>query len=203
MGRLNNTLRKVKNKINQARLKNKDFSLIASNCNGAFILHDLGMRLNSPFVNLWIKPKDYMKLLQNLRFYLGCELDFVEEADIDYPIGLLDDVRIYFRHFETEEEAREKWTERSKRINFDNLFIMFTEKDGCTYQDLCDFDSLPYKNKVVFTHRPYPEFRSACYIKGWEAQGSVGLCYEFVNRYSWKKHYDAFDYVRWFNQKPS
>ena len=29
------------NKHKRKRLKNKDFSVIASNCNGAFILHDL------------------------------------------------------------------------------------------------------------------------------------------------------------------
>ena len=120
--------------------------------------------------------------------------------DINYPIGVLDDVNIYFQQYATEEEAREKWVERSKRINFQNLFIMFTDRDGCTYQDLCDFEALPYKNKVVFTHRLYPEFDSAYYIRGWEKQECVGMCANYVNKFSWKKYYDQFDYVSWFNQ---
>lgn len=196
-----NRFRKLYNKRKAQKLKNKDFSVIASNCNGAFLLHDLGLRFNSPFVNLWMKPDDYVKMLSNLRYYLNCDLEFVEEDGINYPIGLLDDVRIYFQHYTTPEQAKEKWVERSKRINFDNLFIMFTDRDGCTYQNLCDFDALPYKNKVVFTHIPYPELKSAFYIQGWESEESVGLCFEFKSSFSIKKHYDEFDYIKWFNQE--
>jgi uncharacterized protein (DUF1919 family) len=196
-----NHMRKLYNKRLAKKLKNKDFSVIASNCNGAFLLHDLGLRFNSPFVNLWMKPDDYVKMLSNLRYYLSCDLEFVEEDGINYPIGLLDDVRIYFQHYTTPEQAKEKWVDRSKRINFDNLFIMFTDRDGCTYQNLCDFDALPYKNKVVFTHIPYPELKSAFYIQGWESEESVGLCFEFKSSFSIKKHYDEFDYIKWFNQE--
>ena len=41
------------------RLVNKDICLIASNCNGAMILHDLRLQFKSPFVNLWLRPKDF------------------------------------------------------------------------------------------------------------------------------------------------
>ena len=64
--KLNDLVRPFINHRNRKRLKNHDFSLIANNCNGAFILHDLGMRFNSPFVNLWIKPDDYIKILSDL-----------------------------------------------------------------------------------------------------------------------------------------
>ena len=77
---------------------------------------------------------------------------------------------------------------------------MFTDRDGCTYQDLCAFDALPYKNKVVFTHISYPEIKSSYYIKGWEKEESVGICSEYIKPLSIKKHYDAFDYIDWFNK---
>lgn len=192
-------LRKIYNKNIASRLNNNDFSIIASNCNGTFLLHDLGMKFNSPFVNLWMKPDDFIKFLQNIQYYLECELSFVEVPDISYPVGLLDDVRIYFQHYSTKDDAKRKWVERSKRINFNNLFIMFTDRDGCSYQNLCDFDALPYKNKVVFTHVPYPEFQSAYYLKGWESETSVGMCFEYKSRFSIKRHYDDFDYINWFN----
>lgn len=199
MQKLVNELRKIYKKINILRLKNKDFSIIASNCNGAFILHDLGLRFNSPFVNLWIKPDDFIKFLKNIHHYLECELSFTEEENISYPIGILDDIRIYFCHHSTKEDARNKWIERSKRINFDNLFIMFTDRDSCSYQNLCDFDALPFKNKVVFTHIPYKEIKSAYYLKGWESESSVGMCFKYKKEHSIKKHYNDFDYVTWFN----
>lgn len=201
MSKINLLLREKINNKNKKRLKNKDFSLISSNCNGAFILHDLGLRFNSPFVNLWMKPNDYIKLLQKLEYYLSCEMTFTEESNISYPIGVLDDIKIYFQHYKTPEEAKQKWFERAERIDMNNLFIMFTDRDGCTYQNLSDFNSLPYKNKIVFTNKPYPEFKSAYYLKGWENDDSVGMCFEFKNSFTGKKYYDDFDYIGWFNQE--
>lgn len=57
--------RKIYHRILFARLKNKEFSLIANNCNGGFILHDLGLQFRSPFVNLYINPNDYIFILEN------------------------------------------------------------------------------------------------------------------------------------------
>lgn len=201
MSKINLLLRDQINNKNKKRLKNHDFSLISSNCNGAFILHDLGLRFNSPFVNLWMKPDDYIKLLQKLEYYLSCEMTFTEEANISYPIGVLDDIKIYFQHYKTPEEAKQKWCERSERIDINNLFIMFTDRDGCTYQNLSDFDSLPYENKIVFTNKPYPEFKSAYYLKGWEQDECIGMCFEFKNSFTGKKYYDDFDYIAWFNHE--
>ena len=197
--KMRSQFRKIYNKRMASKLKNKDFSVIASNCNGTFILHDLGIRFNSPFVNLWIEPNDFVKMLTNLKYYMSCDLVFIEETDVDYPVGYLDDVKIYFQHYATPEEAREKWIKRVQRINYDSLFILFTDRDGCSYQNLIEFDSLMYKNKIVFTHIPYPELNSAFYLKGWEDEPCIGLCFEYKNKYTIKKHYDAFDFISWFN----
>ena len=155
------------------RLSNQDFSIIASNCNGALILHDLGLRFNSPFVNLWMKPKDFIKMLKDTQHYLSCELSFTKEEGIGYPVGLLDDLRIYFEHYKSEQEAKAKWEGRAKRINWSNLFVMFTDRDGCTESDLKDFDQLPYPNKVVFVNKENPNIESAFYIKGFEDKESL------------------------------
>ena len=93
---MNQYLRSLYNKRNRKRLKNHNISLIASNCTGGVILHDLGLRYHSPFVNLWMKPKDFIIICQNLREYMDCELEFIQEEGIGYPVGLLNDVRIYF-----------------------------------------------------------------------------------------------------------
>ena len=85
------------------RLVNKDICLIASNCNGAMILHDLRLQFKSPFVNLWLRPKDFIKLLSSLREYMGYDLKFTTEEGIEYPVGLLKDIKIYFQHYKTED----------------------------------------------------------------------------------------------------
>ena len=110
---------------------------------------------------------------------------------------------MHFMHYHSEQEAREKWEARSQRLDLDNLFIMMTDKDGgkgAKYEDLQAFDSLPYPNKVVFTHKPYPELKSAFYIKGFENEGEVGDLFTFSG-WNGEKYYDQFDYVSWFNQK--
>ena len=196
--KINRFARKRINSKNQSKLKNKDFSLIASNCNGALILHDLELRFNSPFVNLWIKPKDYIRMLSNLKQYMNTDLEFVKEEGIDYPVGKLIDAIIYFQHYNSEEEAKEIWNKRKTRINYDNLFVMFTERDGCTYEDLKAFDELPYK-KIVFTHKEYPQIQSSYYITGFENQNEVGFLYDYMPDKIGKKYYDQFDYVSWFN----
>ena len=185
--------------IKRKKLKNTDFSLISSNCNGALILHDLKQRFNSPFVNLWIYPEDYLRLLENFEDYMKADITFVEEEDITYPVGLLKDVKVFFQHYKTKEEAVEKWNTRKLRINYDNLFVMFTERDGCTYEDLQRFDRINIKNKIVFTHLEYKDIKSSVYIKGFENKGEVGHLFKFMDRNETQKYYDQFDYVRWFN----
>ncbi len=192
-------LRSLVMRLVQLRLKNKDFSVIASTCNGGVLLHDLNQRFNSPFVNLWMWPKDYIRLLSNFEEYMKHELEFINDEDYDYPVAMLKDVKIYFQHYKSKEEAQKKWDERKARINMDNLFIMFTDRDGCTYSDLKEFDNLPYENKVVLTKKEYPELKSAVYIPGFEKEESVGICSEYRGKYSLKRYYDDFNYIKWIN----
>ena len=105
-------------------------------------------------------------------------------------------------HYRNAQEAKEKWETRLKRINLDNLFIIMTDKDspqGVSYEELEAFDRLPFKNKVVFTHKPYPQLASAVYIPGFEQEDQVGDLFAFSG-WNGKKYYDQFDYVTWFNQ---
>lgn len=185
---------------NRKKLVNTDFSIIASNCIGGNISHDLGVRFNSPFINLWICPKDYIKLLSSLKTYLNYPLKFVVEKDISYPVAYLNDIKLYFQHYENCEIAEQKWNERVSRINYDNLFITFTDRDGCTEKDLEEFDRLPYPNKVVFTHKPYTNISSAYYIKGFENDSSVGILSNYESEESIVKYYNQFDFVKWLNK---
>lgn len=197
--KINQLFRQQINKQKRKKLDNSNFSLVASNCNGCLLSHDLGVRFNTPFVNLWMLPKDFIKCVSNLKMYMESDLKFIKEDGINYPIGLLRDVKIYFQHYSSNKEALEKWNYRKKRIDYNNIFIMMTDRDGCTYDDIIAFNKLPFRNKVIFTHVEYPEIDSACYIKGFENEKSVGMCFDFINKFSGSKYYDQFDYIKWFN----
>lgn len=192
-------LRAMYNWNNRRRLKNRDFTLIASNCVGGTILHDLNLPFNSPFVNLWLEPKDFLKFCERMNHYLDLDFRFIKIDGINYPIGVLDDIKIYFQHYSSEEDAESAWIRRKQRIDMNNIFVMFTDRDGCTYEDLIRFDKLAIKNKVVFTHIKYSGIPSAYYIPGFESETCVGQLMYSKNKFSLEKYYDAFDYVSWFN----
>lgn len=81
-----------------------------------------------------------------------------------------------------------------------SIILPITDRDGCTKQNLLDFDQLNLKHKAVLCHKPYPDIESAVYIKGFESESCVGMCMRYRSRFSIRKYYDDFDYVAWFNQ---
>lgn len=197
----NKFYRSILNEQNKARLRNKDFTIISSNCNGSMMLNDLGMQFKSPFVNLYIKPSYFIKYLTNIEYYRSCKLEFLKDKKEKFPIAYLDDVEIRFLHYTSDQEAEEKWVSRTKRMNMKNFFVIMSERDGCTYDDLKKFDELPIKNKLVFTHKNYPEFKSAVYIPSFEKDKQVGVLLDFSGCCGYR-HFDYFDYISWFNGEP-
>lgn len=49
--------------------------------------HDLGLRFDSPTINLYIYPEDFIKLLKNSHYFLESEMDFIK--DYDEPSSLV------------------------------------------------------------------------------------------------------------------
>lgn len=143
--------------------------------------------------------EDFVKMLENLEWYMEQEVVPLK-GDFSCPAGLLGDVQINFIHYETFDQGVSKWEERKKRIRWDNLFIVGSEKEGCTYEVVKRFDRLPYRNKVIFTHREYPEFPSAYYIKGFEEKGEMGTTTNFKDRFWRRRYLDDFDYVSFLNR---
>jgi uncharacterized protein (DUF1919 family) len=182
------------------RLQNKDFTLVANNCNGCVLIHELGLRFNSQFVNLAINPIDYIKYLENFDYYNELDVFFIEDDSVPYPVGMVGDVRIDFVHYKSNEEAKAKWTERKKRLNPQNMFVMFTEQDNCTEEYLKRFDELPFENKVAFTCKEHTGIKSSVFVKKYFGNPKgVYMFLDFENKLSTKRNYDVFDFVSWFN----
>ena len=199
---IKNFIRRVERRlyldIKRKKLKNKNPTVFSANCNGAMILHDMQCRFNSPFVNLFLSAEDFLKFLKDPEKYLGTEPIEIKTQKA-FPVGKISDITVYFMHYKSFDEAKQKWIERSKRVNMDNLFVMMTDKNGCTKEHIAEFDSLPYKNKVIFTHKPYPEFKSAYYIKGFENGSEVGVLSDDKPCFFKRRWLDDFDYVKFLN----
>lgn len=110
------------------------------------------MEFLSPFINLYLKEQDYLKLLNNMKYYVNCNLKFVRweynrSYKKDFPVCALDDVELYFNHYFSFDDAEKCWYKRCQKINWNNLFVMmYTEdKDILKY-----FDRLKFDKKVCF-----------------------------------------------------
>lgn len=161
-------------------------SIIANNCWGGLVYHALGMKMYSPFVNMFLHDSDYFKLLNNLQNYLGCQLQFKKYGynpalKIEYPVCGLDDIELHFNHATSMNEVEEKWYERVGRLNWDNLFIMMMYM-GEGKDTVEKFEQLDYKKKIYFapfdsTHQSVVSLRNL-YEK---VCGDEKLFYQCVN----------------------
>lgn len=190
---------KIYKTLKRRRLKNLTPTIISSNCNGEMIYYDMGLPFYSPFINLSFDMNDYMKLLKNLKYYMSLSIKPSEDNSYDYPTGMLGDIKIHFNHYDSFETAVQKWEQRKKRIDWENLFILAIDGDNCTYESMEEFNKLPFKNKVMFTGKEYPEFPSTYYIKGFEEQGYVGVLIYFRKQFRIRRYLDDFDYISFLN----
>lgn len=161
--------RKAFAKQRRKHIVDPSFTIISNNCWGGMIYESYDLPKESPTVGLFFMASDYIKFLSNLRGYLNSQLSFIDPQESKwrnqvcsdkrfghYPVGVLDDVvngpiEIFFLHYKNEEEARDKWTRRIQRINWNRLLIKFNDQNGCTENDLKNFMKLTYKHKVFFT----------------------------------------------------
>ena len=197
-----NKIRDIEHEIYLAqkrhRLKNKAPSIISNNCVAGVIYHDLGLRFDSPTINLFFEAEDFVSFAENLEYYLSLELKEIP-SDRPYPVGMLGDISLYFMHYVSFEDAKAKWEERAKRIHFDNLFFIMTEKEGCTPSVAERFDRLGFQNKVLLTHVPMPEIRCAHILTGFENEPELGVVTDMKNGFWQRRYIDDFDYVNFFN----
>lgn len=185
--------------LKRLRLKNRNATIISSNCNGEYMYYDMRLPFLTPTINLSFDMNDYVKLLENLRWYMDQPILPYSDDRFDFPCGMLADVEIRFNHYKTFEEAVAKWNERKKRIDWENLYVIAIDGDNCTEESLRRFDALPFKHKVIFTHCPRPDIKSAFYLKGFEDQAGVGVAIYFKKEFWIRRFMDEFDYVAFLN----
>lgn len=161
-----------------------DFTILSNNCWGGMIYESYHLQKRTPTVGLFFMAEDYIRFLSGLREYMSSELRFIRPEESrwknektigddtrfgTYPIGRLqagrESVELFFLHYRSEEEAKEKWERRKKRINWDRLLVKFNDQNGCTEKEVRDFLNLPYENKPFFTCRDWDAFADETYIR--------------------------------------
>ncbi|MBQ6174882.1 MAG: DUF1919 domain-containing protein [Clostridia bacterium] len=192
----------------QSRLRNRDFTLICSNCCAGVMYHLLGQRFDSPTINIWMNKKDFCRFASDLPFYMEQELLFYPKEGRTCPCAMIGEgeraVPIDFVHYKTEQDARQKWEERKRRIHWDNLFIITCDGDKSDAEDFALLDRAHCRRKIVFTSHEHPEIKDSFVLhtmKKYPTAGRMQLTrHPITGKHSWRRE---FDYAAWLNGEDS
>lgn len=158
------------------------------------VLHDYGLAFNSPFVNLFIEPSDYIKLLGNLKSYCSENSDIKEiPNEVGYPIGILNDsVKLHFLHYKNFDDAVSIWRKRCLRMDFSNPYIIFVQQKGCSDEIIDLFSKIDFPKKVMLVNKD-KTIPNQFIIPGFENEDTLGIITDYSG---WNGHrfYDAFNW---------
>lgn len=145
-------------------------SFISMNCIGGIMYIDGKTQFMSPTVGLYFLPDDFIKFVNNLDYYLS-QVPVVTMGE-KFPVGKIDDITINFMHYETPEEALNKWERRKRRINKDNIFILMVERDGFLDEHFESFKKIKYP-KLLYVKSPKYICEDSVFIRKYKAEPQI------------------------------
>ena len=149
-----------------------EITLISQNCIGGVMYHDCGAKFLSPTVNLFIMPHDFMMFVENAEKYLS-GTPIVKDGE-KYPMGELSDgIKINFMHYETKEEALEKWEQRKQRINKKKIFVICIERDGFDEEAFDAFKKIPYPKALFTRNIKWKDEKDCIFMPQYESEEQV------------------------------
>lgn len=191
---LKRRIRKIYAFFLRINLKNRDFTIISNNCWGGRIYDKYALPYKTPTIGLWIPPSDYVKFLENMEQYLKIELKQINyteshvrdllvanketgrcNLELDKMIiGRLGDIDIIFLHYNSFDDAKEKWNRRKKRINKNNILVKMNDQNNCSEEDIKKFLLLDYENKLFFTaNKDWKYSDDVVFIEKYQQDGYV------------------------------
>lgn len=167
-------------------VKNRRFLIIASDCNGGLLLHDLGMEFATPTINMAFHH--FEKLCTHLDEYLALPPVPMDAPERRYPMFTLGETIIEGTHYKSREEFLAAWERRLRRFNARRaegyeILLMADEAALSENGGLEEFLAAPYR-KICFTNDPnktgrefvyIPDRRKNDYRDSWRAVGLRGV----------------------------
>ena len=189
----------LRRKNRRRRLTNESFTLVANNCVAGAVYQDLSLEYLTPFVGLYMNPNDFVRLCSSFEHYMGMDLVEKKQSEFPFPVGQIEEITIYFMHYQSYDEALSKWNSRKKRMNFSRLGFILVQRDGCTEEDMQEFDSLEVTNKIILTTSVYPNLKTSIFLRHFKGEAEVGNVLEFKKTFPEDRIMWDFNFVRWIN----
>lgn len=211
---LNEWIRKSREYRNQKyndRLKKeisfkKTPSIISNNCVGGVVYHNLGLQFKSPTINLYMNNEDFLLFVSNLQEFLSAELVEVRETKKPFPVGVIrcdkGIITIYFSHYESFAQAQQKWEQRTKRIDWENIVVIMEEGVDPSDDIVKKFEKLPYTHKVLLYNGNirHDKVKQGFPFYIYDEKYYSGRILSFGRfKISKNRYLDEFDYVHFLN----
>lgn len=145
-----------KRKKSFSNLSLENTTLLSRNCLAGIVYHDLELQFKSPTINLYMTSEDYICFVENIKDFCSHDVKFSEVNDSEYsfPVAFLiagnNRIKVYFMHYENFDDAKSKWLERSLRVNFDNIILLFEDCNNQSVNQIGILLNLPY-DKIIFS----------------------------------------------------
>lgn len=190
-----------------------DLTIISNTCIGGRLYHDYHQKFLTPTIDCYMEPKSFVKFCINLKYYLEFTPEPLPDYKIDYLSSFLfckiGDLIVAFGHTnDSYDTIIKKWEERKKRVNYDNIIVICTDRNvynkpftRCDDETVEKFGKIPYK-KVLFTTKQY-DYDYTSYLKSFKDDDG---CPE-ATRPSNKKQFkyileeDGFDLDKFITEK--
>lgn len=161
----------------------KDLTIISNTCIGGRLYHDYHQKFLSPTIDFYMEPKDFVKFCINLEHYLTFTPEPMPDFKIEHLSNFLfckiGDLIAAFGHTnDSYEKIIENWEKRKRRVNFDNIVVICTDRKvfekpftRCSDDVVKDFGNIPYK-KVLFTTKKF-DWEYTSYLKTFEGENGT------------------------------
>ena len=194
--------RKLYNLWRRARLRNHP-TIISRNCVGGILYHDLGLEFLSPTINMTMPAEDFILLCQHLPAFLAVKMEEVAEHDRPYPVGRLvtehGAVTLFLVHYDTFETAAEAWEQRKRRVDLNNIRIIFHTGPSASPDLVEQFEQLPYAHKVLLSSGIDVKNHPECHNLPCYAAGHTRSIERYPSPHSIRRCQDAYDWVSFLN----
>lgn len=146
----------------------------------------------------FVIPHDNTQVLENLQ---PCE-----NLPKDPQRSALAPIKIYFQHYDSFAEAKAKWEERERRINYENICMIFecATPVASDSSERALFEAASYKHKVMVTHTDSADGEHIVHLPVYaDPDYAPGKLFGAKNKFSLARHLDDFNYVAFLNKVKS
>lgn len=190
--------KKIQKKYSNLEGEKSGISVFSQNCIGGLVMNELNMQFMSPLVNCYMDMPDFLSFCENMDHYLDVIPVEIEQSEREYPVCMLENLKIYAVHYKTGEEFAQSWKRRAARVNRDKIFLIMTDRDRFEESLLERIAKLPYK-KVLFSNKEYPEYDFVFKISGYEDEKEVGSITNFMG-ITGKRIYSIYPFADIFTE---